>query len=134
MKESEEIEDSKNIKKQEKSLSVGYFVMLLFFMHYSRYFYSLKEMKDIENKNKLKVVGISYFFITFFFIFYAFTSIDGDAPVGLFFTLLLISFLQTLINCIDFVIEKQNLQKVLIPFLVIFTALLFFIGKMFLFK
>ena len=134
MKESEEIEDSKNIKKQEKSLSVGYFVMLLFFMHYSRYFYSLKEMKDIENKNKLKVVGISYFFITFFFIFYAFTSIDGDAPVGLFFTLLLISFLQTLINCIDFVIEKQNLQKVLIPILVIFTALLFFIGKMFLFK
>ena len=134
MKESEETEDSKDVKKQEKSLRLGYFVMLLFFMHYSRFFYSLKEIKDIENKNKLKVVGISYFFITFFFIFYAFTSIDGDAPLGLFFSLLLTSFLQTLINCIDFVIERQNLQKILIPILVIFTALIFFIGKMFLFK
>ena len=134
MKESEEVAGSKKVKKQEKSLRVGYFVMLLFFMHYSRYFYSLKEIKDKENKNKLKVVGICYFFITFFFLFYAFTSIDGDVLSGLFFTLLFIGFLQTLINCIDFVIEKQNLQKVLIPILVIFTALIFFIGKMFLFK
>ena len=134
MKESEEVAGSKKVKKQEKSLRVGYFVMLLFFMHYSRYFYSLKEIKDKENKNKLKVVGICYFFITFFFLFYASTSIDGDVLSGLFFTLLFIGFLQTLINCIDFVIEKQNLQKVLIPILVIFTALIFFIGKMFLFK
>ncbi|MBO4759327.1 MAG: hypothetical protein J5505_04630 [Spirochaetaceae bacterium] len=134
MKESEEVAGSKKVKKQEKSLRVGYFVMLLFFMHYSRYFYSLKEIKDKENKNKLKIVGICYFFITFFFLFYASTSIDGDVLSGLFFTLLFIGFLQTLINCIDFVIEKQNLQKVLIPILVIFTALIFFIGKMFLFK
>ena len=131
MKESEEVAGSKKVKKQEKSLRVGYFVMLLFFMHYSRYFYSLKEIKDKENKNKLKIVGICYFFITFFFLFYAFSSIDGDVLSGLFFTLLFIGFLQTLINCIDFVIEKQNLQKVLIPILVIFTVLIFF---MFLFK
>ena len=131
MKESEEVAGSKKVKKQEKSLRVGYFVMLLFFMHYSRYFYSLKEIKDKENKNKLKVVGICYFFITFFFLFYASTSIDGDVLSGLFFTLHFIGFLQTLINCIDFVIEKQNLQKVLIPILVIFTALIFL---MFLFK
>ena len=126
-----EIENTE-IKKSD-SIKNGYFVLLLFFTHYSRYFYSLKKIN--QNKKKqiiLTIVGIIHLILSYSLLFINDCSLIGNFEYGLYRTLLIIGSVQTVINLIDFIIERQRLQKYLfiifglITLLVFFTPLLYF--------
>ena len=96
------------------SLKTGYFFILLFLTHFSRYFSSLKKI----NHNKKKQIALTFFGL-FYFIMYCTTLVfitsqnTGTLFSGIYFSLLGFSFSQALLNLIDFIIERNKLQKYL---------------------
>ena len=119
------IEDTE-IKKSD-SIKTGYFVILLFFTHFSRYFCSLKKIN--QNKKKqiiLTIAGIMYLILSYSLLFISNCLLIGNLEYGLYLTLLITCTVQTIINLIDFIIERQRLQKYLFIIFGLITAALFF--------
>ena len=114
-------------EKELTDLKVGYFVILLFFTHYSRYFCSLKKIK--QNKKKriiLRIVGFFYLVLSFGLLLISAALLSGSFIFGVYISVLLTALIQTILNLIDFIIERQRLQKYLFIFLGLITGLLIF--------
>lgn len=120
-----EIEDTDT--KKIDSNRTGYFVLLLFLTHYSRYFSSLNKINNNRKKRiLLKIVGIIYLILSYSMLFINDYLLIGDILYGFYLTLLIVFFIQTIINLVDFIIERQKLQKYLFIIFGLITVLVFF--------
>ena len=112
--------------KKTDSIKLGYFVILLFFTHYSRYFLSLEKINNNKKKQIiLTLIGIIYLVLNLSLLFIADCILVGNITYGFYLTLLVTCFIQTILNLVDFIIERQKLQKYLFILFGIIIVLFF---------
>lgn len=100
--------------------------MLLFFTHYSRYFLSLEKINNNKKKQIiLTLIGIIYLVLNLSLLFIADCILVGNITYGFYLTLLVTCFIQTILNLVDFIIERQKLQKYLFILFGIIIVLFF---------
>lgn len=126
----EEVEQPKKTK-----INPGYLFMLLFVSHFSRFFYTVRKSESKTSKKViLNLIAIFLFCITYGLFFIYFSFVFSDYMSGFLMTCVTISSVQTIINFIDSLIEKQKLQKrlfLLFGFITVF--LIYFMKKNFIF-
>lgn len=113
------------------SIKTGYFVLLLLYTHFSRYFLSLKKVADKKRRVILLITGIVYLVLSFSLLMMSAKLLSGSFDFGIQFTLLSICLFQTILNLIDFIIERNKLQKILFIVLGLLTVLMFIIMNKF---
>jgi len=98
-------------EKTKSSLGMGYFVMLLFISHYTRYFYCVKNIdQNAKMKSILKLAGVVWLSLDIIGHLALCLLITDDLIEGICTSIFMICIKQAIINLIDFIIERQKLQ------------------------
>ena len=125
------LEERGTVEKQDASINIGYLVMLLFFTHFSRYFYCIKKLEQSGKKKLAKIfgiVGICYFIAICFSMFLLNVFfLTSNVYLGILCSLVIMGVVQTIINLIDFIIERENLQLALFFIFGLITVFSFFL-------
>lgn len=125
------LEERGTVEKQDASINIGYLVMLLFFTHFSRYFYCIKKLVQADKKKLAKIfgiIGICYFIAICFSMFLLNVFfLTSDVYLGILCSLVIMGVIQTIINLIDFIIEREKLQLALFFIFGLITVLAFFL-------